>query len=590
MTLMGRPFAQDSPRDAWNYPAILYQNRHRTSTRPFPMSRQRRRKHRIPDSQRPTPNAQHPFPWLLPVLAVALTAVAARLYLMRATHSTAEDFYITLRYAENLAGGHGFVYNAGERVLGTTTPLYTLYLALVARLGLDPVLFGKLANIFADGLSCWLVFRLAIALIPNPKSPTPYSLLPTPYSLKGAGLLAAALLAFSPPNMTWAISGMETSLVTLAGLAVFVAMAERRPTMMAVCAAALVMLRIDGLLLVLLAFAGLWLAKRRFPLRAAALFLALLAPWTLFAWVYFGSPVPTSVIAKLTIYAWHRHSLFPNLKPFALQMTHSSLHWLLLACALLSLLPLSRPRSGESGRGRWGVRVAILWLLLYYAAMAFSRSFLFGWYYVPPTPVYFLLAAVGGLWVVGSLGDWVVGRWALGVGRWAREHGEQSSIQNPKSPSPLPACLLAAAVIGFGLRSLPGVRADIAKAQAVENHLRQPIGMILRGLVAPGERLMLEPIGYIGFFSRARILDTVGLVSPEVIPYYRRGAASPYLDILADKRPEWVLLRAGEYWEAMTARVPPDRKLRAHYALDRQFFDPDAPPKAGPAFYLFRRK
>ncbi|UCC50204.1 MAG: hypothetical protein JSV68_13935, partial [Anaerolineaceae bacterium] len=40
-----------------------------------------------------------------------------------------DDAYITYRYARNIALGRGFVYNVGEPVLGTTTPLYTLLLA-----------------------------------------------------------------------------------------------------------------------------------------------------------------------------------------------------------------------------------------------------------------------------------------------------------------------------------------------------------------------------------------------------------------------------------------------------------------------------
>ncbi|MBI1784674.1 hypothetical protein HYR69_05970, partial [Candidatus Sumerlaeota bacterium] len=40
-----------------------------------------------------------------------------------------DDPYITARYARNLAAGNGFVYNSGERVLGTTSPLLTLILA-----------------------------------------------------------------------------------------------------------------------------------------------------------------------------------------------------------------------------------------------------------------------------------------------------------------------------------------------------------------------------------------------------------------------------------------------------------------------------
>jgi hypothetical protein len=48
--------------------------------------------------------------------------------------NTVDDAYITFRYARNIASGVGFVYNAGERVLGTTTPAYTLLLAALSRL------------------------------------------------------------------------------------------------------------------------------------------------------------------------------------------------------------------------------------------------------------------------------------------------------------------------------------------------------------------------------------------------------------------------------------------------------------------------
>ena len=40
-----------------------------------------------------------------------------------------DDAPITYRYAQNLADGKGFVYNEGEYIQGTTTPLYTLALA-----------------------------------------------------------------------------------------------------------------------------------------------------------------------------------------------------------------------------------------------------------------------------------------------------------------------------------------------------------------------------------------------------------------------------------------------------------------------------
>src|ERR1700727_2499626 len=84
------------------------------------------------------------------VWIVLFVGVLLRLYLLFTTHATEEDYYITLRYVENIAAGHGFVYNAGQHVLGTTTPLYTLVLALFARIGLDPILCSKLIGVAAD--------------------------------------------------------------------------------------------------------------------------------------------------------------------------------------------------------------------------------------------------------------------------------------------------------------------------------------------------------------------------------------------------------------------------------------------------------
>src|SRR2546423_247510 len=96
--------------------------------------------------------------------AAVLLTVATRLYLIFTTHATEEDFYITLRYAQNIVHGVGFAYNAGEPVLGTTTPLYTLLLALATRVHLDPVMFGKLLSVAADAGSCVFVWRLGISL------------------------------------------------------------------------------------------------------------------------------------------------------------------------------------------------------------------------------------------------------------------------------------------------------------------------------------------------------------------------------------------------------------------------------------------
>lgn len=49
-----------------------------------------------------------------------------------------DDAYVTYRYAQNVASGHGFVFNPGESpTLGTSAPLYAALLAAGALLGMD---------------------------------------------------------------------------------------------------------------------------------------------------------------------------------------------------------------------------------------------------------------------------------------------------------------------------------------------------------------------------------------------------------------------------------------------------------------------
>ena len=80
---------------------------------------------------------------------------------------------------------------------------------------------------------------------------------------------------------------------------------------------------------------------------------------------------------------------------------------------------------------------------------------------------------------------------------------------------------LAAHAVLFGggyVRQLAvALTAVLSESQRVEDQLRIPIGRWLAANVKPHERVMLEPIGYIGYYSERRIIDDVGLVSPEVL-------------------------------------------------------------------------
>ena len=149
------------------------------------------------------------------------------------------------------------------------------------------------------------------------------------------------------------------------------------------------------------------------------------------------------------------------------------------------------------------------------------------------------------------------------------------------------ACLLVLGVpLAWHLRS---ITRDIVTAQRLEDEVRKPLGQWLAANAGPAETVMLEPIGYIGYHSRLRVLDIIGLVSPQVIPCYRSTEANPLACIVERNRPDWLVLRTAERRSLdPAARAPYEGgsgTLFGEYRWVRGFPD----PAAGPAFEVYRR-
>ncbi len=62
--------------------------------------------------------------------AMLAIALLFRLAWLLFTNFTAEDAFITFRFAQQIGLGNGFAYNPGDPIYGTTTPLFTLLLAV----------------------------------------------------------------------------------------------------------------------------------------------------------------------------------------------------------------------------------------------------------------------------------------------------------------------------------------------------------------------------------------------------------------------------------------------------------------------------
>lgn len=200
---------------------------------------------------------------------------------------TAEDAYITYRYAENWVNKGSLVYNEGEPINAMTSPLHAILSAGVFYITGHTVVGNKIVALlllFFSSLLVWDRFRNHPAL----------------------QLLAIILMVMPPSVLLWTVGGLETPiLLFLATLAAF--LADRTPpfslTLLLVTfllAGLGFLTRYDSILFftpVLLYMAS---KARSIKHIVIALFGAAVLPaaWLSFSMLYYGDLLPTSFYVK----------------------------------------------------------------------------------------------------------------------------------------------------------------------------------------------------------------------------------------------------------------------------------------------------
>jgi arabinofuranosyltransferase len=435
----------------------------------------------------------------LSLAAAVLLALAALAWTVSRPNDSFDDSYITYRYARNLAQGQGFVYNVGERVLGTTTPLYALVLAGVARVWPDI----PTASLALGGLGWAGLIVLVYGLGRAAGSPL-------------AGLVAAAILAFDP--LLYSTLGMETTLYVALSLAAFVLLAAGRPRGAALVAGLVFLMRWDGILVIAVILLAEVLRTRRLPWQAAACWLALAAPWLIFSQAYFGSIFPNSFFAK----AGQANSglVGGGAEPFAtafLQLAQDRLRanplwWIYLPLALVS------PLNGRAWlKATWPL---FLWTALYFAGFIAVGVIGFHWYYAPLMPA-IALAVGAGIAYLTRLAAATRNRWT----------------------APAMALGLAAVCVWPQAQLLwvspPGTSARLEGYRQVSQWLEQN--------TAPNSSVALLEIGFIGYQTNRPVVDIMGLVTPTMVGHLGSWDEAFYYAVTRNW-PEYLVLLQGMGW------------------------------------------
>jgi arabinofuranosyltransferase len=428
--------------------------------------------------------------WLL-IAGLTALALAARLV---PGERTVDDAYITFRYARNVVEGVGFVYNPGEHVLGTTTPLYTLLMAGLALVtgSRDFPALALAVNALAGGLSVGLLYALGKQLNGHP-----------------APAAAIALLwALSPHSVTFAIGGMETDLTIALLIAAAYTHVTNRPRAMAILSALALLARPDAAILLGLLWLDLLLARRRVPWHEGLIALAILAPWLIFGTLYFGSPITNSVSAKSAAYLIPPNSAFLRLlqhyaTPFFEQNVLPPQGIFVALVVYCGLCTLGSIDALHRDRKAWPL---IAYPFAYFAVFALANPLIFRWYLSPPVPFYFLLIVIG-VWTV-----------ARDLGKLLGRHAAKLQYA---AFSLFTIAALALTLNAWTLR--PGHGPDRPAPEMAwfggEIVYRQ-IALDLKEQLEPSDVVAIADIGTFGYYSEAHILDPVGLVSPDSSRYY----------------------------------------------------------------------
>jgi hypothetical protein len=475
-----------------------------------------------------TGTVNHPIARLLPTparsraLAAAVIpgAVLAAWYATDAFRVTGaigfplDDSWIHAQFARNIATGRGFTYTGGQWVSGSTAPAWTLLLAAGYLITRHIVSAAFVLGVVCQGFAAYYALRLAERLGAS----------------RVAAALAGALVGVTPVLVWGAVSGMEVPLAAALALAGIYHHFSGRdaPGMRRHAGAALLgasalarpeSLAIAGVVAVAELF-GREPVKTRAGRSAQVLAVAAItfSPLVVFSFTTIGRPLPTTFYAKSG----------PGIVR-AIETRD-------MAMAMRNVQTFG-PRA-----------VSNFWLTL---VEQFSWA---AWLLVP--------AAVGGIVAPSSrrvtltvLAVLIVVPYANGITAPQRLKPEnvrytaQLVVLVPplmavglagllRRRTPLVVVLaVAAALTGWrAIQQAPVYATSVKNIQ--ELHVR--MGRWMAEHLPPGSRVAANDVGAIAYFSRRRILDLEGLVSPEVLPY--RVHQDRGLRVVTDQQPDYLVI------------------------------------------------
>ena len=371
-----------------------------------------------------------------------------------------DDAFITFRYAENLASGIGFVYNAGENVLGVTTPLFALIVSVFSLTGINVPIAIIAFNIQSDCIFLWLIYRIS-----------------EKYSFPNAFPFFALLFSISPIITRVTVGAMEMNLFALASFASIYFFCEGRKTTSVIIATIAYFLRPESAILVILLVIYEYFSSNKInSVKLAIISLTILVvPFSVMYGVY-GGFIPQSITSKSGLST-------PAFSVISEFFFRDFVGILAFPLALVGIF--------TSFKKNQFLKLLSIWATIYFIAYLFARPHVWPWYPHIFRIVVLLFAALAFDYLITIFNKKNI---SIPI--------QKVAIVN----SLIPIIFWIVVLINFG-------------TSPVQKNVYSKLENWCKGKGLETKKILANDIGIIGYYSKANIFDTQGLRSPRALKY-----------------------------------------------------------------------
>jgi len=408
--------------------------------------------------------------------------IALGLWITYIFHNTGayDDVYLAYRCAKNIIERGEFAFNPGERVLVTPAPMF-VSLIVIFKL-LTPFTIPQVGSIVSSlSLTLLSIVVYLIAKMLNQKI---------------VGMIASIMTLFNP--LIVMTVGSETPLYLLLVSTAFYFYFNKKYNLTSFFLSLALLNRIEAIIPAGIIFLHYLYSEKKIPRKAVSVYLLTLSPWLIFATWYFGSPLTNSFNSKL---AQRAAGLPPFLSSAISWITNVSygdfnnkyIHFIIVSIIIIGIINLCYERK---------FLLVLTWIALQEAI-----------YSVVDVPFYH--------WYIAPLGLGIAIILAFGLGVSFRK-----IINKKNSEISIKVSILILIFLIFMITSIINIQEvnDYIKEQPnPANKIYTKVGIWLEEHTENNASVAYLEIGQIGYYSNRKIVDTIGVVTPSVVPHFKKG-------------------------------------------------------------------